>query len=460
MPNHASAVTSPSAVRESGRNAVSSTWRALRHRNFQLFFGGQLISLTGTWMQSVAQSWLVYRLTGSATLLGLVWFSSQIPVFLLAPLGGAAADRRNRHRILVATQTTAMVLAFILAVLTLTHRIQVFHIFILAALLGLVNAFDIPARQAFVVEMVGKEDLTNAIALNSSMVNGARIVGPAIAGILVASIGEGWCFFCNGVSYIAVIAGLLLMTVDVPSRTPHEASAIADILEGFRFVGSSAPVRALMLLLGLVSLTGMPYAVLMPVFADRILHSGASGLGILMGASGFGAFLGAVSLAVRHGWRGLGSWVAYASAGFGLSLIAFSYSRWFWVSVLLLLPVGFSMMVEMAASNTLLQVMVPDHLRGRVMAVYSMMFMGMAPFGALLAGGLAGRWGAPRTVAIGGAICTIGAVIFRRYLPRLRSEARQLIVAQESTGGSPSDEITGERISSVAPIKGSIGRTQ
>jgi MFS family permease len=370
MANHASAVRSPSAVRESGRNAVSSTWRALRHRNFQLFFGGQLISLTGTWMQSVAQSWLVYRLTGSATLLGLVGFSSQIPVFLLAPLGGAAADRRNRHRILVATQTTAMVLAFILAILTLTHRIQVFHVFILAALLGLVNAFDIPARQAFVVEMVGKEDLTNAIALNSSMVNGARIIGPAIAGILVASIGEGWCFFCNGVSYIAVIAGLLMMSVDVPSRTPHEASAIADILEGFRFVGSSAPVRALMLLLGLVSLTGMPYAVLMPVFADRILHSGASGLGILMGASGFGAFLGAFSLAVRHGWRGLGSWVAYASAGFGLSLIAFSYSRWFWLSVLLLLPVGFSMMVEMAASNTLLQVMVPDHLRGRVMAVY------------------------------------------------------------------------------------------
>src|SRR5438034_20242 len=277
MANHSSTVAASSAVRDRERGGVSSVWRALRHRNFQLFFGGQLISLTGTWMQSVAQSWLVYRLTGSA--------------------------------------------------------------------------------------------------------------------ILVASIGEGWCFLLNGASYLAVIAGLLMMKVGAPSRIPREASAIADIVEGFRFVGRSAPVRALMLLLGLVSLTGMPYAVLMPVFADRILHSGASGLGILMGASGFGAFLGAFSLAVRRGWRGLGTWVAYSSVGFGLSLIAFSYSRWFWLSALLLLPIGFSMMVGMASSNTLLQVMVPDHLRGRVMAVYSMMFMGMAPFGALLAGGLAGRWG-------------------------------------------------------------------
>jgi MFS family permease len=456
MANHPGTVASSSVVRDRDRAGVSSIWRALRHRNFQLFFGGQLISLTGTWMQSVAQSWLVYRLTGSAILLGLVGFSSQIPVFLLAPLGGAAADRRNRHRILIATQSTAMVLAFVLAELTLTHRVQVFHVFLLAALLGLVNAFDIPARQAFVVEMVGKEDLMNAIALNSSMVNGARIVGPAIAGILVASIGEGWCFFANGASYVAVIGGLLLMKVGASPRVTRETSAIADIVEGFRFVGGSAPVRALMLLLGLVSLTGMPYAVLMPVFADRILHTGASGLGLLMGASGFGAFLGAFSLAVRRGWRGLGTWVAYSSAGFGLSLIAFSYSRWFWLSSLLLLPVGFSMMVEMAASNTLLQVMVPDHLRGRVMAVYSMMFMGMAPFGALLAGTFAGRWGAPKTVAIGGAICAVGAVVFRWRLPRLRSHALQLIVAQESAGGNPPEAVTGDRISSVPQIKGSI----
>jgi len=258
MANQSSTVMSSSAIPESNRGAIRSIGSALRHRNFQLFFGGQLISLTGTWMQSVAQSWLVYRLTGSAILLGLVAFSSQIPVFLLAPLGGAAADRRNRHRILVATQSAAMMLAFVLAALTLTHRVQVAHLFVLAALLGLVNAFDIPARQAFVVEMVTKDDLMNAIALNSSMVNGARIVGPAIAGILVASIGEGWCFFLNGVSYLAVIAGLLMMKVNARSPAVRQSSAVADIVEGFQFVGTSAPVRALMLLLGLVSLTGMP----------------------------------------------------------------------------------------------------------------------------------------------------------------------------------------------------------
>jgi len=459
MTTEASTAVASSAGGNPPTRRFASIWRSLRHRNFQLFFAGQLISLTGTWMQSVAQSWLVYRLTGSATLLGLVGFCGQIPVFLLAPFGGAVADRRNRHRILVATQTSAMLLAFVLAVLTLTHRIHVVHLFILAAVLGLVNAFDIPARQAFVVEMVGKEDLANAIALNSSMVNGARIIGPAIAGILVAWIGEGWCFLLNGVSYFAVIAGLMLMTITPPARLARQASALSDIIEGFHFVGSSPPVRALMLLLGLVSLTGMPFAVLMPVFADRILHRGSSGLGILMGASGFGAFLGAFSLAVRHGWRGLGTWVAYSAAGFGLALIAFAYSSWFWLSGLLLIPVGFSMMVQMASSNTLLQVMVPDELRGRVMAVYSMMFMGMAPFGALLAGGLAGRWGAPATVASGGALCIVGAAVFRWRLPKLRSYARRLIVAQESTAGSPPDEVTGERTSSLAPLEGSIARS-
>ena len=409
-------------------------------------------------MQSVAQSWLVYRLTGSATLLGMVGFCSQIPVFLLAPIGGAVADRRNRHRILVATQTAAMILAFMLAALTLTHRVQVIHVFVLAALLGLVNAFDIPARQAFVVEMVGKDDLTNAIALNSSMVNGARIVGPAIAGILVATIGEGWCFLLNGVSYIAVIGGLVMMRITPLARVAPKKSAVADIAEGFRFVAGSPPVRALMLLLGLVSLTGMPYAVLMPVFADQILHRGSSGLGILMGASGFGAFLGAFSLAVRRGWRGLGTWVAYSSAGFGIALIAFALSRWFLLSIVLLIPVGFSMMVEMASSNTLLQMMVPDELRGRVMAVYSMMFMGMAPIGALLAGSFAGRWGAPKTVAAGGVVCVLGALIFRWRLPRLRSQARLLILALESAAGHPPEEITGDRVTSVALVDGSLAR--
>jgi MFS family permease len=424
--------------------------RALRHRNYQLFFSGQLISLTGTWMQSVAQSWLVYRLTGSALLLGFVGFSSQIPVFLLAPIGGTVADRFNRHRILVATQTVAMLLASTLATLTLTNYVKVWHLFALAAMLGLVNSFDIPARQAFVVDMVGRDDLINAIALNSSMFNGARIVGPAVAGILVATIGEGWCFFANAVSYIAVITGLLLMKINRQRRVPLPGSALASIVEGFRYVGRTPPVRALLLLLGLVSLMGMPYAVLMPIFADQILHGGARGLGILMGASGTGALIGALSLAARQGIRGLGRWVAFSSAGFGVSIILFSLSRSFWLSAALLLPVGFSMMIQMASSNTLVQSMVPDNLRGRVMAVYSMMFMGMAPIGALLAGTLAGRLGAPNTVAIGGAICIAGSAVFSLRLPALRPEAQKIIVALQMAGGDPADEVTGEA-SVVAP---------
>ncbi|MDT4969509.1 MAG: hypothetical protein QOJ64_4246 [Acidobacteriota bacterium] len=418
--------------------------RALRHRNYQLFFGGQMISLSGTWMQTVAQSWLVYRLTGSAVLLGLIGFASLIPVFLLAPIGGALADRNSRHRIIIFTQIAAMVLAFILAALTLTHRIQVWHLFVLAALLGVAYAFYVPAASAFVVDMVGKEDLMNAIALNSSLVNGARIVGPAIAGILVASIGEGWCFLLNGASYIAVIGGLLLMSITPHRKVPLPGSPLADIIEGFRFVWRTSPVRALLLLLGAVSLFGTPYAVLMPIFADQTLHGGASGLGLLMGASGLGALIGALSLAVRNKVYGLGRWVAVSTAAFGVSLIPFSLSHSFWLSAALLLPVGLSMMIEMAASNTLIQAMVPDNLRGRVMAVYSMMFMGMAPIGALVAGSLANRLGAPRTVLLGGAVCIVGAAIFALRLPKLREEGRRLIIALQMTGGSPAVESTGE----------------
>jgi MFS family permease len=393
-------------------------------------------------MQSVAQGWLVYRLTGSAVLLGLVSFSGQIPVFLLAPLGGALADRRPRRSILIATQTCAMLLTFALATLTLTGHVREWHIFVVAALLGVVNAFDIPARQSFVIDMVGKEDLVNAIALNSSMFNGARIVGPAIAGVLITAIGEGWCFLANALSYTAVIAGLLSMRVAASVRQDGGGSAIEKIREGFVFVGRNGPVRALMLLLGIVSLTGMPYAVLMPIFADRILGGGPSGLGILMGASGLGALLGAVALATRKGIQGLGRWVAFASAGFGTGLILFSLSHSFWLSAALLVPTGFSLIVQMASSNTLVQSMVPDELRGRVMAVYSMMFMGMAPVGALLAGTLAGRLGAPLTVALGGAVCILAASLFALRLPRLRGAARQLIIAQQMSGGSPPEEMT------------------
>jgi MFS family permease len=412
--------------------------RALRHRNFQLFFGGQLISLIGTWMQSVAQSWLVYRLTGSALLLGAAGFASQIPVFLFSPLGGIAADRFNRRKIVIATQVASLLLALLLAALTLLGKIQVWQVFVLAGLLGVVNAFDIPGRQSFLVDMVGREDLMNAIALNSSMFNGARVVGPAIAGILVARIGEGWCFFSNAVSYIAVIAGLLLMKVHSPVRAVA-VSPLEHMMEGFRFVNRTAPIRALLLLLGLVSLVGMPYVVLMPIFADKILHGGARGLGILMGATGIGALLGALTLAFRDGVKGLGRWVAACCAGFGASLVVFSLSHRFWVSVILLLPVGYAMMLQMACSNTLIQVMVPDALRGRVMAVYSMMFMGMAPIGALLGGALADQFGAQWTVAVGGVASVAGAGWFWWHLPKIRVEARRLIIAQSVAGGVPAE---------------------
>jgi MFS family permease len=417
--------------------------RAFRHRNYQLFFAGQLISLTGTWMQSVAESWLVFRLTGSAALLGVTSFATLAPVFLFATIGGTVADRTNRHRIIIVTQSLSMVLPLVLAALTLSGRVQVWQVFVLATCLGIVNAFDIPARQSFLVEMVGRKDLMNAIALNSSMVNGARVVGPAVAGVLIAAVGEGWCFLLNGVSYLAVIAGLLLMKVPPKPRHQTHRSAWRDTVEGFRFVAHTAPVRALLLLLGAVSFAGMPYSVLMPVFAESILHGGPQGLGLLMGASGLGALGGALALVWRRGVRGLGRWVAIAATSFGIALVCFSFSRTFWLSAVLLIPVGAAVMVEMASSNTLIQAMVPDALRGRVMAVYSMMFMGMAPFGALFAGWVADRYGAPSTVAIGGLVCMLAAGIFSLKLPSLRDEARQLIVAQEMAGGNPPAEMTG-----------------
>lgn len=419
---------------------LPAVFRAFKHRNFQLFFGGQIISLTGTWMQSVAQSWLVYSLTGSVELLGLIGFAGQFPVFLFTSFGGAVADKYNRQRILVMTQTCSMILAGILAALTLSETIAVWHLFVLASLGGVINAFDIPTRQSFVVDMVGKDDLLNAIALNSSMFNGARIVGPALAGILVSAVGEAWCFFGNAVSYIAVILGLLSMRLAQKQITASEGSAIEKIKEGFGFVIKTAPVRALLLLLGLVSLTGMPYAILMPIFADQILKGGVRGLGILMGASGAGALVAALFLASRKSIKGLGLLVAISSGSFGAFLILFSFSRSFWLSAALLVPAGFSMMLQMSSSNTLVQSMVPDELRGRVMAVYSMMFMGMAPLGALTAGSLAGILGAPLTVALGGAVCIVGSIIFSLRLPKLRVEAREIIVALQMTGGTPASQ--------------------
>jgi MFS family permease len=434
-PKPTAATAAPVADAPSGAQAAPpepgvppprSLWRSLRHRNYRLFFSGQLISLIGTWMQTVAQSWLVYRLTGSELLLGAVGFTSQFPVLVFATLGGAVADSVSRRRILVATQTLAMGLAFVLAGLTLSGVVQVWHVFVLAGLLGLVNAFDIPARQAFSVEMVGKADLQNAIALNSSIFNGARMVGPAVAGLMVSWVGEGWCFFVNALSYLAVIAGLLAMRIAPRAVGELRERLLGDIAEGFAFVQGSVPVRGVLALLGLASLMGMPYAVLMPVFAAEVLHSGARGLGELMSCAGVGALGAALALALRREVRGLEVWVARASLGFGVALVAFAASRWFVLSAALLVGVGFAMMLQMASSNTLVQHLVPDHLRGRVMAVYSMMFMGLAPFGALLAGVLAEHFGAPLTVAFGGCVCVAGSLALRRPLRQVRDALPEL----------------------------------
>lgn len=409
--------------------------RALRHRNFQLFFSGQLISLIGTWMDNVAEGWLVYRLTNSPLLLGVATFAGQIPVFLLAPLGGMIADRWDRRKVVIGTQTASMILAGILATLTLTRVVTVWEVIVLAIGMGMVNAVDIPTRQAFLVEMVGREDLMNAIAINSSMFNAARVVGPSIAGLLVAWKGEGWCFLLNSLSYIAVIAGLFAMKI-ARTMAEHIASPLEHIAEGFRFARDTGPIRSILMLIALVSLVATPYSVLMPIFAAHVLHGNARTLGILMGAAGLGAMMGALMLAGRSRVQGLGRWVAMSGAGFGVSLICFSFSRWFLLSVAFLVPVGFCAMLELGSCNTLIQAMVPDRLRGRIMALYSMMFMGMVPVGALLSGFLADHIGASWTVAIGGIGAILGAIAFGRHLPKLRVEARQLLTAQGMTAGT------------------------
>lgn len=427
------------------KSRVQGMFRSLRHRNFQLFFGGQLISLIGTWMDNIAEAWLVYRLTGSAILLGTVAFAGQIPVFLMAPVGGMVADRWDRHKIVVATQTSSMILAFMLAGLTLSGRVKVWEVVVLAALMGVVNAFDIPARQAFLVEMVGRDDLMNAIALNSSMFNGARVIGPSIAGIVVASVGEGWCFFANAVSYFAVITGLLMMKLGARQRREHAASPFDHIVEGFRFVFRAVPIRALLMLIGLVSFVAIPYSVLMPIFADRILHGGALGLGMLMGAAGVGALLGALTLTLRSGVKGLGRLVGLAAIGFGASLALFSASRYFWLSFVLLIPAGYGVMLQMASCNTLIQSMVPDELRGRALAAYTMMFMGMAPLGALFAGAMAEHVGAPWTVGMGGIAAILGGLAFLRFLPSWRLEAREMLAAANVVERKPAEEIAAGR---------------
>ncbi len=395
-------------------------------------------------MQSIAEAWLIYRLTGSSVLLGLLGFVSQIPIFLLSPIGGLAADRWPRQRVVISTQVASMTLGFTLAALTLTGRIRVWEIIVLATLLGVVNAFDVPARQSFLIEMVGREDLLNAIALNSTMFTGARVAGPAVAGLLVAQVGEGWCFFLNGVSYIAVIAGLLMMRLEKSLAAHDGSSPIEKLREGLRFVRHARPIRTLLLLLGLVSFTALPFSVLMPIFADRILHGGASAYGNLMGAVGLGATFGAFTLAMRQQLRGLGSIVAYSAIGLGISLTFFGASRLYWFSLVALVLAGYAMMMQFTSANTLIQAMVPDQLRGRVMSLYSMMFIGMAPIGSLVAGKMAQHIGAPSTVALGGLASLVGGVVFAVKWPAMRGPARELVAAQGMMQPQPPPEINSQ----------------
>lgn len=401
--------------------------RALRHRNYRLFFGGQGISLIGTWMTRVATGWLVYRLTGSAFLLGLVSFASQIPILLLGPFAGVWVDRLNRHRVLVITQILSMLESFALAGLALMHIITVPEIIWLNLFQGAVNSFDMPARQAFVIEMVEEPgDLGNAIALNSSLVNAARLIGPSVAGLIIAAVGEGYCFLIDGISYIAVIASLLAMTIVPRLKERKHESVLAELREGWDYVRGFRPIWSILLLLALISLVGMPYTALMPIFAGKILHGGANTLGFLMAAIGVGALIGAIALAARKTVLGLGRLIPITCAGFGAGLIAFSSSRWFWLSMLMLVGTGYCFMQEMAASNTILQTIVEDKKRGRVMSFYAMAFQGVAPFGSLMAGAAAARIGAPETLMIGGGICIVGAGFFAMQLRALRQLIRPI----------------------------------
>jgi MFS family permease len=401
---------------ESKSFLVTTRFRALKHRNFQLFIAGQLVSLIGTWMQTTAQLWLVYRLTGSAALLGVFGFANQIPMLVLASVGGYVGDRYSRHRGVIATQTFSMLLAFLLAGLTLTNVVHVWHLLAITLLVGIVNAFDVPIRQAFFVQMVGKEDLPNAIALNSSIFNGARVVGPAIAGFAIAWVGEGWCFFLNGLSFLAVIFALMAMKIEPQERKDSGESPLQNLLQGFRFAMKDRPIRSTLLLISMLSVFGLQYSVFMPIFAEDVLHSGARGLGFLMSAAGVGAVLGALQFAARTAYKGLAKWIAAMSVICSACLLIFSQSKSFWLSIVVLFIVGFAATSQMAATNTTVQNRSPDALRGRLMAVYATMFMGVQPIGALLAGGIAKRLGAPATLAIFGAICLLGSLIFAAWV--------------------------------------------
>jgi MFS family permease len=417
---------------DSSRNSLqrfSHAWRALRHRNFKLFFVGQSISLIGTWMTRVATSWLVYRLTGSALLLGLIGFAGQIPTFLLAPFAGVLVDRLDRRKMLVWTQVLAGLQSLALAGLTIGKVINIHEVLWLSVMQGMINAFDMPGRQAFLVQMVeDKQDLGNAIALNSSMVNMARLVGPALAGMVIGSVGEGYCFLIDGLSYLAVIASLLMMRVNIAQVKRSTAPMFAQLKEGWSYVRGFTPIRTILLLFALVSLMGMPFMVLMPIFAGKVLHGGPHTLGFLLGASGVGALASAISLALRKTVRGLTTMIQISAAVFGLGLIGFGLSRNVSLSMFLMSIVGFGMMQGLAASNTVIQTLVPEDMRGRVMSYYTMAFVGMAPFGSLLAGSLAHHLGAPHAVMITGAFCLAGSAWFTTQLKSIRTVMRPIYI--------------------------------
>jgi MFS family permease len=416
-----------SAVDSHVFSGSSHAWRALRHRNFRLFFGGQTISLVGTWMTRIATSWLVYRLTGSALLLGTVSFAGQIPTFLFAPFAGVWIDRADRRKVLVWTQTLSMVQSLALAALTLSHLITIPLLLAFSVMQGIINAFDMPGRQSFMVQMVDdKRNLGNAIAINSSMVNVARLIGPSLAGMLIAVSNEGWCFLIDGISYLAVIASLLMMRVHVPPVVRRVTSMLTELQAGWTYVSEFEPIRTILLLFAVISLMGMPFVVLMPIFAARVLHGGPHTLGFLMGAMGVGALVSALSLAARKSVRGLIRMIPIAAAVFGLGLIGFGLSRTFWLSMIMVFIAGMGMMQGMAGSNTVIQTIVSEDKRGRVMSYYTMAFMGMAPFGSLLAGTMAHAIGAPWTVIINGAVVVLGGAWFMTQLPALRLVIRPI----------------------------------
>ncbi len=396
--------------------------RALRHRNYRLFFGGQIVSLCGTWMTNIATGWLVYRLSGSPLLLGVVTFAGQIPVFVLAPFAGMLVDRVDKRRGLIVTQSLAMLQSFGLAALTLGGHASVAGIAALSLVQGAITAFDIPLRQAFLVDMIeDRNDLGNAIALNSSMFNAARLVGPSLGAAVIAAVGEGWCFFIDGCSFVGVIASFLLMRIRPSAAAPAGRGAFADLREGWHTVSRRGPIRRIISLLAIVSLLGAPYMTLLPVFARSVLHGDAHTLGILMSSSGAGAFLGALWLAGRRSVLGLGRLIPFAAGIFGLSIIGFAMSRTLWISAAFLFAGGCGLMIQLASSNTILQTIVDDDKRGRVMAFYMMAFIGTAPFGSLLVGKLSENFGPSLTIAMGGACCVTAAAVFLSGLRELRA---------------------------------------